>query len=255
MTVYTYSKLGNNGAAGNQLWEIAGTIGTAIEECGSVRLPEWYYKKYFTIPESYFDPIPQGEEVVDLAPDYLQDLRLWFGCDEVHEALTFSMYSWERIYRLYEQVMLLDTELIAVHVRRGNNLQLPNHHPVCSLDYFEEALDMMGEGQVFVFSDDLDWCKSQSLFKDAVFAEGNDPKVDVSQLTGAEPLFLDSVMTDLAMMAQCDKHIISNSSFSWWGAYLSYSSEIIYPARWYGPALQHINTSVMFPKNWKKLDA
>ncbi len=251
--IYTYSKLGINGAAGNQLWQIAGTVGLAASNSAEPRIPDWPYRKFFSIPDEYFDPIPDGEEVIDLSPDYLQDKTLWDSDNKICDMFTFSNYAWSEIFDRYGPILREDEELIAVHVRRGNNVQLPDHHPVCPVSYFEKALDVVGGGQVVVFSDDLDWCKKQSIFKDAYFTEGNDKNVNVYDLTGATPLFLDSIMIDLTFMAQCDKHIISNSSFSWWGAYLAYGPEVIYPKRWYGKALQHVDISNMFPMHWQAM--
>jgi hypothetical protein len=253
MTFYTYSKLGINGAAGNQLWQIAGTIGKALEAGGYPRFPEWGYRKWFSIPDEYFEPIPEGEECIDLSPDYLQDLSLWYGYDDVPDAFTWSEFAWDQLYANYSDLLNSTSETISVHVRRANNLQLPDHHPVCPLSYFENALRIIGEGQIVVFSDDLDWCRKQDIFKDAYFAKGNDPSVNIYDLTGATPLTLDSVMLDLILMSQCEKHVISNSSFSWWGAFLGYGPQTIYPSKWYGKALSHIDTSVMFPPYWTKL--
>jgi len=254
MTVYTYSKLGTNGAAGNQLWEIAGTIGTAVKNDGIVRLPEWSYSKWFSIPEEYFEPIPEGEDIIDLAPDYLQDITIWEGHDAVPDAFIPSSFAWDMLHDNYGSLLNdLGSSLISVHVRRANNLQLPDHHPVCPIEYFEAALEVIGPGQIVVFSDDLSWCKKQNLFKDAYFTKGNDSGINIYDLTGPTPLFLDSIMLDLMLMTQCDKQIISNSSFSWWGAFLSYAPDVIYPYRWYGKALSHIDTSVMFPSHWREL--
>lgn len=255
MTVYTYSKLGINGACGNQLWQIAGTIGQALAAGAEPRFPAWYYSKYFSIPERFFEPIPSGEDVIDLSPDYLQELHHWYGYDDVPDAFAWSDYAWDVLDKNYSDFLNEHPQdTISVHVRRANNLQLPDHHPVCPLEYFEKALDIIGDGQIVVFSDDLDWCKKQSLFKDAFFAKGNDPSINIYDLTGPTPLSLDSVMLDLTLMSQCERQIISNSSFSWWGAFLSYSPQVIYPARWYGRALAHIDTSVMFPHYWTKLE-
>jgi len=57
----------------------------------------------------------------------------------------------------------------------------------------------------------------------------------------------------LLLMSCCQHHIIANSSFSWWGAYINdYPKKIIcYPERWFGPLNQHLDTKDMFPSNWK----
>ena len=68
-----------------------------------------------------------------------------------------------------------------------------------------------------VFSDDPEWCKQQELFKDDRFmiAEGN------------------SGYVDMCLMSLCSDHIIANSSFSWWGAWLAKGGQVIAPSDWF----------------------
>lgn len=258
--IYTFSKLGTWGALGNQLFEIAGVIGEAIKDGADARFPDWYYKKFFDIPEEYFEPIPEGEKVVDFFElpqpcNYMQDLKHWFSRAymQVTDALSFSDEAWELFFKTYPEFPLEDT--VGVHVRRGNNLQLPDYHPVCDIEYFENALKLVAPYKhMIVASDDLDWCKQQPLFANATFAKGNDADVNIYDLTGPVPLALDTAFIDFMFLAQADSLVISNSSYSWWAAMLSYSPDVVYPgSKWYGPKLDHIDISNLFPENWKSL--
>tara|TARA_R100001015_G_C4606774_1_gene161839 strand:+ start:610 stop:1413 length:804 start_codon:yes stop_codon:yes gene_type:complete len=110
--------------------------------------------------------------------------------------------------------------LISVHVRRGDYLQLSDVHPPCSLEYYNEAFDIssvLNEGRFLVFSDDISWCKENFKLDNIIFSEVNDS------------------YTEMCMMTMCDHHIIANSSFSWWGAWLGHnkSKTVIAPQRWF----------------------
>lgn len=255
MTIYSYARLGTWGALGNQLWEIAGTIGIANANYAEASFPKWDYQDCFSVPEHYFSD-KTGD--IDLSGNYLQDL-IHFKDDQdlIREYFQPSVSMEVMLDDWHHDILSEKGTKIAVHVRRANNVFLPNHHPVCSLEYFEQALDMMGPGKVVVFSDDLDWCRQQSIFKDAYFAKGNAPGIDVMLLTNMNPLPLVSAALDLHLMARMDKFIISNSTFSWWSAWIRNpgKNNVIVPRPWYGPAYSHIDVKgTMIPDGWIELE-
>ena len=104
------------------------------------------------------------------------------------------------------------------------------------MKYYEEALNQFdSDRQVIIFSDDTDWCKAQPLFEGDRFlvCEGGGP------------------YTDLYMMSTCDDFIIANSTFSWWGAWLSDSEQVIAPSGWFaGSNNEQMDTSDIVPKSW-----
>jgi hypothetical protein len=249
---YTFSRLGTHGALGNQLWQIAGTLGIAAKNNGIAEFPDWEYRPFFSLPHNYFEKIPAAAEVVDLYPDYLQDLSHF---ERISDYIRIAFYPYSTARELMEPYLKdLVQPATAVHVRRANNLTLPDHHPVQPVEYFEAALDELPRDNLWVFSDDLEWCRRQSVFKGARFGLGVPPGVNIFELTGAKPLTTVNAALDLLLMTQCQYHVISNSSFSWWGAWLADGQKVIYPSRWYGPALEHIDTSVMFPKDWIEME-
>lgn len=105
--------------------------------------------------------------------------------------------------------------IVALHCRRGdkaNNPQVNKLHGVCSADYYQRALaeleERLGSFNLLVFSDDPDWVKANLHFSCPVkFA------ADYYQ-AGHE-------YEELILMSQCHHQIISNSSFSWWAAWLN----------------------------------
>lgn len=129
---------------------------------------------------------------------------------------------------------------IALHVRRTDYAQY-NHHPIVSLDYYEEALSYFDTARdVIIFSDDPEWCHKQKLFYGDRFmiSESGDQYID------------------LCLMTQCLDFIIANSSFSWWGAWLSTTPEkaVVAPKKWFGPPMdQTHDTRDLYCEGWMKL--
>lgn len=128
-------------------------------------------------------------------------------------------------------------ELISLHIRRSDYLQLQSFHPVPPIEYYIEALKKLPDVSVLIFSDDIDWCLMQSVF---------DPdRFFVSQTNSAEH--------DMCFMSMCRYHIIANSSFSWWGAWLAKSAKVIAPKIWFGPSLMDHDTSDLYCEGWETL--
>ena len=117
---------------------------------------------------------------------------------------------------------------ISLHVRRGDyvtNKKTNTVHGICSLEYYKRAAGLI-ESKVndpvfFVFSDDIAWCRENLRFLScAVF------------ITNTK-----SELEDLELMKCCSHHVIANSSFSWWGAWLSPSRDngqvVVAPEKWF----------------------
>lgn len=253
-TVYaTYRNLGNWGALGNQLWQIAGIYGYAMENGLKPRFPKWFYEPYFRVPAEFFvDELPDG---VDGGFEYFQDLRYFLGNEMyIHEFFLPSIFAVEKMKENGWDDIKNEDSITAIHVRRGNTLNQPLHHPVRSVAYFEEALDILKPKQLAVFSDDLDWCKQQSVFRDAWFGPGNPPHLNLMVLEAASPMSAESVVIDFHLMAGCSNFVISNSTFGWWAAWVStyFSGEtVVYPKDWYGPLVE-ADYTLMIPqsRNW-----
>ena len=109
------------------------------------------------------------------------------------------------------------SDYTSLHVRRTDYVTKASFHPPCGMDYYEKALGMI-EGNVLIFSDDLDWCKETFLGDRFTFVSGNRD------------------YQDLFLMSMCKNNIIANSSFSWWGAWLNTNpnKKVIAPKKWFG---------------------
>jgi len=103
---------------------------------------------------------------------------------------------------------------VSIHVRRGDYINNPFYVDLFKTGYYERAMAEFPDADFLVFSDNIEWCKRQDIFKDCEFSEG-----------------LDEV-ADLNLMASCNGHIMANSSYSWWGSYLGYGKTVA-PKDWY----------------------
>lgn len=117
---------------------------------------------------------------------------------------------------------------ISIHIRRGDYVhnQITNHyHGVCGSEYYEEAFSLLKQKinspiHLYIFSDDIEWVQ-----KNLPFTKENSTFVSSTNTPDYEEVIL---------MSECHHHIIANSSFSWWGAWLNprHDKIVITPKRW-----------------------
>jgi len=147
------------------------------------------------------------------------------------------------------------THTISMHFRLGDYKYKQAYHPVLSPTYYQRALTHLLTRISTPHIKVLYFCE----------AEDNDYVTNVidglRQSVGQSIDFtkVDDTITDwqqLMLMSCCDSHIIANSSFSWWGAYLCNSTPFVcYPSVWFGPAMSTTDVSDLFPETWMKIDA
>lgn len=131
---------------------------------------------------------------------------------------------------------ILNTKTTSLHVRRGDYVRHPSHHPTCSIEYYQEAISKVGDTTLIVFSDDIEWCKEHLKYNNIIYIEGEKDYIE------------------LYLMSLCDNNIIANSSFSWWGAWLNQNKNkiVIGPKKWFGSSITH-DTSDILPDSWIKI--
>ena len=129
---------------------------------------------------------------------------------------------------------------VAVHVRLTDNLSeraLAFHGNLLDTDYYDKAMSYMAlniENPTFVvFSDDPAWCQKNLHWKDSFVMFGNKPHEDIWE------------------MSRYPHAIIANSSFSWWGAWLSPQKIVVAPKRWFKVPVAGAEDIV--PERWVKL--
>ena len=132
---------------------------------------------------------------------------------------------------------------VSVHIRRGDYLTVPANQVTfeeLSIEYYNNALKIMeallGEINVFVFSNDLLWAR-ENLISDApmFFVDAND------EHNGHK---------DMRLMSLCSHNIIANSTFSWWGAWLNRNPNkiVISPRTWFKK--EDMNHDDIIPEDW-----
>lgn len=253
----TFRSLGNHGRLGNQLFQIAATIGLADKLGTTAVFPQWPYSNdiavlckseeslnalkwtprwehTFKFDETIFSAAAPDENIA--LQGYFQSEKYFEHCKGQVHRVVMNETTLKRRDELKQQYSIdNDNEKIcAVHVRRGDYLSLPDHYVnVSESGYYSRAWQAMMDTGVrlyIIFSDDILWCK-QTI---------RGPGVRYSRET--------KVFDDLLLMSLCSRHIIANSSFSWWGSWLADSRLTIAPAKWFGPAIPHDTSDLYRPE-------
>lgn len=139
------------------------------------------------------------------------------------------------------------TPAVSLHIRRGDyvsNEKFSAAHGTCDLPYYARAAasiarQMGKDPVVYAFSDDPEWvAENLKLPCETHYIDFNDG---------------DHNYEDLRLMAACQHHIIANSSFSWWGAWLNPNSDkiVMAPTRWFGDP-NKVNPDIL-PKSWQRV--
>lgn len=268
----------NTGRLGNQLFQIAATLSHSADVKDTAKFNSWEYNKYMLNPiddtldtkyDCIFDgifhepvlalqfhylPLPQQKNII--LNGFFQSEKYFYKNKDLIIKHLKPKNDFLRVVRNAGSEFLNLQNTVAIHVRRGDYLSKPDCHPVLSMEeYYDDAMayivsEIRFDNKKFskvnfiVFSDDIEWCK-QSL-KNWQLCHG------VHYVSG------NSDIVDLYLMAQCNHHIIANSSFSWWGSWLAQNmfdqkGITIAPSQWFGPSLSHYNTQDLLPENWIKI--
>jgi hypothetical protein len=136
-------------------------------------------------------------------------------------------------------------QAVSLHVRRGDyvaDLKTNANHGVLLLDYYRASIDVIAARvtapEFFIFSDDISWVKAQlKIDFPCHYIDHNQGKDSYN---------------DMRLMSLCKHHIIANSSFSWWGAWLNRSPEkiVIAPKQWFANAQRPTD---LLPQAWISL--
>lgn len=140
---------------------------------------------------------------------------------------------------------ILGVNAVSLHVRRGDYASDPKtlvNHGLCSMTYYEKAINYyctnLENPVFFIFSDDPSWVQANLKI--------NAPIRYIDHNSGAESY------NDMRLMSMCKHHIIANSTFSWWGAWLNPSMNkiVIAPKNWFANGN---NTQDLLPNSWMRM--
>lgn len=225
--------LGNprlNRNLGNQLFELASLIGLAKRYNTSLMLPpKWQYRSSFNLnssiqygnvdafasirePEFHccleffdkFEHVLKNERVY--VEGYFQSELYWKPFeDEIRKAFEFAISIKEDTDSFLTDNDIEVENFVAVSVRRGDFAVDANHY-LLPFEYYIGAITLyFPEKDIMVFSDDIPWCKEHFCMADRriVFSENK------------------NAIEQLSLMSRFSDFVLANSTFSWWGAYLS----------------------------------
>lgn len=163
---------------------------------------------------------------------------------QIREDLQFRRPFVDRKVSVYQN-RINDSNSVAIHIRRGDYLKKPLHN-ICTERYYFKSIEYMRESlaapSFFVFSDDIEWCRAN-------MKSGEYDFVDIN--IAAQRLI------EFHLMCSCKHAIISNSSFSWWAAWLNSNSDkiIVSPNRWFNDEIMNAQAlRHTIPDNWIRIN-
>lgn len=248
----TMKTLGTNGRLGNQLFQYASTMGIAHDNNAELKLPYWNYRDYFDGPFHHEGAMAAEIKEREFSHSnysdldykkgvnfkgYFQSEKYWASIKD--KVLSTFKFKKDFIVECLSQFPeAFKKETIAVHIRRGDyvgNKSYVNLSPKYYILALQEHFPKWHTCNLIFFSDDIEYCKIHfECLENAYFSTGK------------------SEIEDLCLMSQCKHHIIANSSFSWWGAYLSdKGGKVVRPADHFSGGLKTIcNTKDLYPEKW-----
>ena len=277
----TFSNLGYMGRLGNQMFQFSSILGIAkrknykvafpLENCSSMKMtgpldPDSMKNigvkadllDCFDIPSDYFIPrssiqikksYKENKFEYDSQTENIEDGTDLIGFFQTEKYFSDISQELKNIFSFKSEIIQQGNKVmsdysvgerpISIHIRRGDYTLYPDHHPTCDINYYKKSLEdickkSISFSSIIIFSDDKKWCK-ENLFNH-IYLPFIIPDVD-------------NPYVELYMMTQCKYHIIANSSFSWWGAWLADSELTIAPKKWFGKMIPH-NTSDLYCPSW-----
>jgi hypothetical protein len=194
--------------------------------------------------ESYFHYDPQvlkGPKTVYLE-GYWQSEKYFKAIEGIlRKEFTFRCDIDSRFKELADKIQ--STNSVCVHVRRTDFLS-NSYHAVCEMDYYTRAeqiiVSKLPSPHLFIFSDDIEWCI-------------NNLKLNVASTFVRESFNDKDISHCLHLMTRCKHYVISNSSFSWWAAWLNSEPQklVVAPEKWFND--RSVNTEDLIPDTWLRI--
>ena len=173
---------------------------------------------------------------------YWQSPKYFEGFEKViREDFTLKNPPSEDIQNLKEEIE--KTNSLCIHVRKGDYVG-NKVHEVIDNEYYKRGIEhisaMADIEKVYIFSDDIEWCKNSLKFALPTMFVGDEYAGEIGE-------------GHMYLMSKCKYFIIANSSFSWWGAWLSECKDkiIVCPKKWFTDS--SISSDDLVPENWIRI--
>lgn len=165
---------------------------------------------------------------------YFQSPKYFEACGEIRQLFAPSAEVLRHVKASHGNLLAIRERVVVVHARRGDYLKAVEHHGVLGIDYYHAAMEAMVAKVPDAFF--LLVCEEPMWFMEAM------QDLPVLQTHPFSILMEQDEVATLALLQQFRHFVIANSSFSWWAAWLSGSTDVIAPRQWFGPA---------GPKKWE----
>lgn len=187
-----------------------------------------------------FKPLPVTDKEMVIDGFFQTEKYFKNDRDEIIELFKLKDEHVEYIYNKYKH--LLNDNSCVIHVRRGD-YATARELIILDIEYYKKAVELIGKDKQFIiFSDDINWCKSNFDFlHNKLFVEEQND------------------LLELHIMSLFSNHIIANSTFSWWGAWMANNSNVIMPdpknnwfsEQYYDEQKYNNNYEDLIPSNWR----
>jgi hypothetical protein len=210
--------------------------------CPGMRTPDYDLRDPYFTYNAAFEWVSDDTRLVGQwqSPQYFADYA-----DVIRRDFTFRADASEGNQRLLARITA-DPSAVSLHVRRTDYVTWPGNQPVMGFvgeSYYERAVawvrERIAQPTFYIFSDEPAWCRQHLKLGDAsVYVDGN---------VGADSYL------DMWLMSHCKHHIIANSTFSWWGAWLNPNAEklVVAPACWFSDP--SMDARDLLPSTWTRL--
>ncbi len=227
-------------ATPQEIRQLAITVHPAMQQLGSLLglMPPTYFRE----PYFHFSPAVLSRRHALYLDGYWQSEKYFADISPILRSELTLRTSFSPRCQLTAS-MIVNGPSVSMHVRRGDyaiSSKANRYLQLTDMDYYRQAVEYMAQiiphAQFFIFSDDMEWVKAHLFLPFPThYAEGN---------TACE---------DLILMAHCQHHIIANSTFSWWGAWLNPNPHkiVIAPQKWF--STERFNTRDLLPDSWIQL--
>lgn len=198
------------------------------------------------LSEPHFKYCPN---IFDLIQDNCEVIGLWQTekyfihiSEDIRSQFSFMPFTEDKNIEVYERMKRENS--VAIHIRKGNDyIKDRMWEGTCPLDYYIRAInyikDHVANPHFYLFTDNIKWVREN--------LEGVDfTVVDWNPIRGRYNF------RDMQLMS-CAKHnIISNSSYSWWGAWLNANAEkiVVAPKIWFNPNMEYYSQNNIVCEDW-----